>query len=118
MEILLAEWQESNSQKNVRGILLYSEGHFFQVLEGEKENVLSLFNSIEKDSRHTGIIQVFGKEVSQGSFDGYKVKNLKGSNYSKPYLISQYCESVKGMDSEVQQQIKIILKSFVDTQVL
>lgn len=115
---LLDKWKEKNSRLNIRGILLYSQGHFFQVLEGEKSAVLSVYHSIQKDTRHMGIIQVMGKDVSKGSIDGYVVSHLKESTFSRPEVIREYCESVEGMDENDQQQIKIILESFIDTQVL
>lgn len=115
---LLEEWQEKNSRLNLKGILLYSQGHFFQVLEGEKRTVLKTFRNIQQDMRHTGIIQVLGKDISRGSLDGYRVNHLKESTFSRPELIKNYCESVKGMDPKIQQQIRTILKSFIDTQVI
>ncbi|WP_324720151.1 BLUF domain-containing protein [Salinimicrobium sp. HB62] len=118
VEALMKEWQEQNSKQNIKGILLYSEGHFFQVLEGEKESVLSLFQEIQQDSRHTSVIQVLGKDVNRGSLDGYVVEHLKSARYSKPEVIGMYCGSVKGMDPKIQEQIKVILGSFIDTQVL
>ncbi|MHA6279037.1 BLUF domain-containing protein [Salinimicrobium sp. CAU 1759] len=118
VEDLMDKWQEQNSKLDIKGILLYSEGHFFQVLEGEKKSVLSLFQKIQQDARHTSVIQVLGKDVNRGSLDGYVVEHLKGARYSKPEVIGMYCGSVKGMDPRIQEQIKVILKSFIDTQVL
>ncbi len=118
IENLLSQWRDKNSEKKIRGILLFSEGHFFQVLEGEKKNVLALFEKIRKDQRHTSVIQVLGKDLDQGSFDDYIVENLKEPSHSKAHLVEEYCESVKGMDPQTQRQIKVILKSFIDTQVL
>lgn len=115
---LLNKWKEKNSRKNIKGILLFSQGHFFQVLEGEKTNVLEMFYAISKDPRHTGLIQIMGKDIYRGSFDDYIVDHLKEGNFSRPKVISEYCESVKGMDPETQQQIKTVLQSFIDTQVL
>lgn len=118
IEALLVNWREKNKKLDIKGILLFSEGHFFQVLEGEKKKVLSLYNQIKDDPRHSSVIQVIGKDLKKGSFDHYIVENLQEAGYSKPHLIKEYCESVKGMDPQIQQQIKIILKSFIDTQVL
>lgn len=115
---LFKSWQEKNSENEIRGILLYSEGHFFQVLEGERTAVLDLYNSINSDTRHKGIIQVLGKDVEQGSLDGYLTEDLSKGKFSRPELISSYCESVKGMDQRTQKQIKNILDSFIDTQVM
>ena len=115
---LLETWGERNGQRDIKGILLYSQGHFFQVLEGEKRAVLEIFHSIQEDPRHDGIIQIMGKDIDRGSLDGYIVGHLKENTFSRPEIIRSYCESVKGMDSETQQQIKTILESFIDTQVL
>lgn len=115
---LFEHWQNKNVEQEIKGILLYSEGHFFQVLEGERTTVLSLFGQINKDRRHSGIIQVLGKDIQKGSLDGYLTEHLNTRNFSRPDLIKSYCESVRGMDPETQQQIKSILESFIDTSVL
>lgn len=115
---LLEDWKEKNSRLDIKGILLYSQGHFFQVLEGEKRAVLKIFHSIQEDTRHSEIIQVMGKDIARGSLDGYIIDHLKQTTFSRPDLIKDYCESVKGMDPEIQQQIKRVLESFIDTQVL
>lgn len=111
-------WQERNGTEEIKGILLYSEGHFFQVLEGERTAVLALFNQINKDRRHTGIIQLLGKDIRKGSLNGYLTEHLTTGNFSRPELIREYCESVRGMDERARQQIKTILESFLDTRVL
>ena len=115
---LLKSWKEKNTRLDIRGILLFSQGHFFQVLEGEKPAVLEVFHSIQLDPRHGGIIQIMGKDIDRGSLDGYIVSHLKENTFSRPEIIGKYCKSVKGMDPETQQQIKTILESFIDTQVL
>ncbi|NJW53827.1 BLUF domain-containing protein [Salinimicrobium oceani] len=115
---LLALWKEKNEEQDIKGILLYSEGHFFQVLEGERSAVLALFSEINNDKRHSGIIQVLGKDIERGSLDGYRTEHLSSPNFSRPDLIRNYCESVEGMDSHTQGQIKTVLNSFLDTRVL
>jgi hypothetical protein len=118
VETLLMEWREKNNANNIKGMLLFSEGNFFQVLEGEKNKVLELFEQIREDPRHHSIIQVVGKDLSTGSFDDYIAEHLKHTTFSKPELVSEYCESVKGMDPQTQRHIKIILETFIDTRAL
>lgn len=115
---LFEKWQENNSSLNIKGILLFSEGNFFQVLEGERKKVLDLYYSIMNDSRHTNIIQVMGKDVDKGSLDGYITEHITQRNFSRPDLMASYCEAVKGMDREIQEHIKQILETFIDTRVL
>ena len=115
---LLQEWKQKNGDLDVKGILLFSQGHFFQVLEGEKQKVLSLYKRIQQDKRHKGIIQVLGKEIESGSIDHYVTDYLSGGEFVRHNLVQHYCESVKGMDKDVQMQIRSIMESFIDTQVL
>lgn len=65
IEQLLKISEERNQNLNIKGILLYSDGNFFQVLEGEKKVVLELWQKIQNDSRHYGIMQVVGKDISK-----------------------------------------------------
>eukprot|EP01091_Cochliopodium_minus_P018301 TRINITY_DN7382_c0_g1_i1.p1 TRINITY_DN7382_c0_g1~~TRINITY_DN7382_c0_g1_i1.p1 ORF type:complete len:152 (-),score=27.46 TRINITY_DN7382_c0_g1_i1:10-465(-) len=41
-----------NTKKNITGLLLYIKNDFIQLLEGKKEEVLELYDSIKKDKRH------------------------------------------------------------------
>ncbi len=49
---LLKVARSNNSKLGVSGMLLYAEGSFIQVLEGEQKVVEELFAKIEKDPRH------------------------------------------------------------------
>ncbi len=42
--------------KKITGLLIYSEGYFLGVIEGNKRSVTRLWNLIEKDERHSEII--------------------------------------------------------------
>lgn len=106
-----------NNANNIRGILLYSEGNFLQVLEGEKSKILKLYSKIEQDPRHKGIIQIVGRELRNGSYDGYETRITHQDKYqSVPKLLKQYMKPLVGMDSEVQNNIKSILKAFIRTR--
>lgn len=52
---LLKTCRVNNGIKNITGILLYSHGTFFQVLEGDESVVDATFDSIKKDTRHTNV---------------------------------------------------------------
>ncbi|MGB0524938.1 MAG: BLUF domain-containing protein, partial [Flammeovirgaceae bacterium] len=44
-----------NEKHQITGILLYSESSFLQVLEGDRLDILLLYDKIKKDSRHQKI---------------------------------------------------------------
>jgi hypothetical protein len=53
---LLAKARAKNQRLDVTGMLLYKDGNFMQVLEGEETVVRELFACIERDPRHFGTI--------------------------------------------------------------
>lgn len=53
---LLAESRRNNADLGVTGMLLYRDGNFMQVLEGEEAAVRKIFSIIMDDRRHRGII--------------------------------------------------------------
>ncbi|WP_336220378.1 diguanylate phosphodiesterase [Citrobacter amalonaticus] len=48
----------NNERANVTGILLFNGNHFFQLLEGPEEGVLSIYNSICNDNRHHNLVEL------------------------------------------------------------
>ena len=72
-QILKTSWS-NNSDNNVTGMLLYVEGRFFQVLEGEIEVIDKLFATISKDSRHTNVVVVDQGELDKRIFENWKMK--------------------------------------------
>ena len=51
---LLEVSRRNNAAAGITGLLLYHEGTFMQVLEGEKEAIMNLYQRIVLDPRHTG----------------------------------------------------------------
>ncbi|MHA7059872.1 BLUF domain-containing protein [Aquimarina sp. M1] len=60
-----------NTDQNITGILMYSDGNFFQVIEGEKEQIQQLYKKIQLDSRHYNVIKIFDREILNCSFTRY-----------------------------------------------
>ncbi|MCA9252039.1 MAG: BLUF domain-containing protein [Phycisphaerae bacterium] len=65
---LLAKARRNNASLGVTGMLLYSEGSFFQVLEGEENVVRDLFRTICKDKRHTQVTEIIFEPIGQRIF--------------------------------------------------
>jgi len=62
----------NNNKKDITGILLYLEGTFLQVLEGNQEDLKTLFDKIKQDVRHKDIFVIINKGIDQRIFDQYK----------------------------------------------
>ncbi len=65
--------RRNNEAKSVTGMLLYKDGNFMQVLEGEQEDVLSIFRKVEKDKRHNGISVLSQAPISERQFADWRM---------------------------------------------
>jgi hypothetical protein len=55
---LLRQSRAYNRQHHITGMLLYLNGKFIQVLEGNKESVLELYDSICHDPKHQRVMKI------------------------------------------------------------
>jgi hypothetical protein len=60
-----------NGTLGVSGLLLYSDGTFMQCLEGYKESVDTLMQSISSDSRHSGLHVLWEGKTSSREFSDW-----------------------------------------------
>lgn len=110
---LLAHSKKINNERNITGLLLFSEGNFFQVIEGNKMKVKNLFQKIKDDKRHHGIIKIFEKEITRESYNGYESSFLsEEAKYNDPSL-QYYINYLKVLDPKSQNTIKSILRAFI-----
>ncbi len=65
---LLNQCRINNGAKNITGILLYANGTFFQVLEGDDATVNSVYKIIEKDSRHKDCTVIDSAKITERAF--------------------------------------------------
>ncbi len=68
LDALLRRTRERNRQSGVTGLLLYGDGSFLQVLEGEPQVIADLYDTIRVDPRHKGLIKVSDTEVPARKF--------------------------------------------------
>ena len=73
LDALLTECRRRNPQIDITGILLYQDGNFIQVLEGEQAAVMQLFAKIERDPRHHGMLVLSERDIEQRSFPGWSM---------------------------------------------
>ncbi len=58
----------SNARQAATGMLLYTCGSFFQVMEGEDDTLQRLFSRICADTRHTGVVRIILEPISRRMF--------------------------------------------------
>tara|TARA_B100000929_G_C15462091_1_gene404880 strand:- start:799 stop:1209 length:411 start_codon:yes stop_codon:yes gene_type:complete len=101
-----------NNDHDITGILLYSEGNFFQVLEGEQKILQSLFSRIESDKRHCNIIKIFEKKVETSHYDNYECNFISLDTRFRPENFHIYLSQVDKCSPEIQSSVRYILNKF------
>ncbi|MDR5589550.1 BLUF domain-containing protein [Christiangramia sp. SM2212] len=110
---VLKESEIRNNQKDITGLLLYSEGNFFQVIEGEKEIIKSLYSDINKDSRHFNLIKLFEKTIQNEAYDGYKSDFIsEDARYGRSDF-KYYQHYLEVLDKPAKQATSQILRAFI-----
>ncbi len=70
---LLEVSRRNNSAAGITGILLYVEGNFIQVLEGEKPMVVETQQRIANDPRHQGLITLLEGDEPEREFPDWSM---------------------------------------------
>lgn len=83
---ILARGRDKNRRLGITGLLLYKAGNILQVLEGEAEAVLRLFNSILNDPRHTGVIKLYTKPIATRDFAAWSMAHGEFPDVSREAL--------------------------------
>ena len=95
---ILSAARKNNKANDVSGMLLYENGSFLQILEGEEETVNDLFEHISKDDRHNSIVKIISEAIAQRDFSDWsmgfanislkKLEKLEGLN---DFFVSGNC---------------------------
>jgi hypothetical protein len=65
---LLQAARKHNDVAGLTGMLLYTEGSFFQVLEGAPDAVEALYTRIERDKRHEQVTKIVNEAIPGRAF--------------------------------------------------
>ena len=76
---ILVDSRVSNKLADVTGLLVYVDGTFLQVLEGEQEMVSDLLDKISKDPRHTDVKVVYKTGVERRTFNAWQMAYVSPS---------------------------------------
>ena len=68
LKALLDQSRQKNARLGLSGILLYHDGNFMQLLEGEEKEVRSLYAHIARDPRHGGCMILTSGQVAERTF--------------------------------------------------
>ncbi|WP_294532175.1 phosphate-starvation-inducible PsiE family protein [uncultured Rhodoblastus sp.] len=116
---LLQKSRENNANNGITGMLLYGNGAFLQVLEGDERVVDALIATIRKDPRHTNLKMIYRKNIERRQYSdwtmGFKhisekeLQNVEGlrdfseKDFSPDYL-SQHIAVVQSLMNHFRKE--------------
>ncbi len=86
-DFIAAQAAIKNQTRNITGAITFDGNDFAQILEGDKLEVLKLFELIKQDSRHENIILLKQKECSKRHFTNWAMRKLDSTNYDELVLV-------------------------------
>ena len=116
---LLQQSRDNNADRGITGMLLYGNGTFLQVLEGDERAVDTLIAEIKKDPRHTNLKMLHRRTIERRQYSdwsmGFKrvsnkeLQNVEGlrdfseSDFSPDYL-SQHIAVVQSLMNHFRKE--------------
>ncbi|MDX2203120.1 MAG: BLUF domain-containing protein [Hyphomicrobiaceae bacterium] len=90
-EEILDQSRRNNPARGITGLLCFTRDLFVQVLEGGRDEVCELYNTIVRDERHQDVRILVFEEIPERQFAGWTMGqvNVDGVN---PALLLKYCE--------------------------
>jgi hypothetical protein len=79
LEEILVDARTGNEKRKVTGVLVYVDGVFLQILEGEEQALRTLMRSIASDSRHTNVKVFYEAEVDRPIFTSWRMAYLSAT---------------------------------------
>lgn len=108
---LLDQTEIRNNNEGVNGLLIYSGGNFFEVIEGEKSKIKELFKNIEVDLRHRNIMMVFEKEIDKPLFEDNDANFISENTQHREMKVENFLYYIKDLDESTQKAVKNILEA-------
>ena len=115
LEALYSKAKENNAKHDITGILIYHNGNFLQVLEGQRDHVDYAYEKIRLDSRHKNILKVINIEVEQRIFEDYNFGFTVIDSNKEFGELYDYLEWLKNAENKFANKVITMVENFIRT---
>jgi len=111
---LLRLARENNAKLGLTGMLLYAEGSFFQVLEGQEDVVDTLYVKIKRDKRHDNVALIIKEPIEERYFDDWTMGFYKVSRDELAGIlgVNDFFRNDRAVDSDDAGRARKLLAAF------
>lgn len=122
LEAILAKARVNNQRDKISGLLMYHDGAFLQILEGEEAKVAALYEKIHADTRHCDVMKVFETQVGQRLFNDWGMGFARPQDFRSahaPYVIAldriiAALPTIGNRDRRAETMMRSFLATFED----
>jgi CheY-like chemotaxis protein len=115
---LLTQSRAFNAAHGLTGVLLYSQGHIVQLLEGSEANVRAVFARIVQDPRHNKIIKLADGSATHRLFTqwsmGFRTLNPTDFKYLTGYINPDQEEYLGKSPGRPDDELHGLLAAFIN----
>lgn len=112
---ILQQTESRNNKHGINGLLVFSDGTFFEVIEGEKMMIKELFETIREDGRHKNLIVIFEKDIPKNLFDDKDSTFISENMLYRKMDEDHFLEYIKDLDERTKKVVKNMLISIGKT---
>lgn len=70
---ILKACERNNDKLDITGVLLYSDTHFVQYLEGVYKEIMNLYDKIKGDNRHKNVVLITTGNIKERTFPSWEM---------------------------------------------
>lgn len=117
LESILAVARTQNKKAGITGMLLFHDGSFIQVLEGDREKVQSLLKKISADARHSDVELLFEDFETERLFGQWQMAFLTtdesrgkslGGNFDRSFV-----DELEAATNKPSQIVQVFFKDLL-----
>lgn len=116
IEQIRTESTQRNMSQGIGGVLYYYKGSFFQYLEGPRQNIDRLVNTIEVDPRHRGFKLMYDQPITEQRAPDWGLKYVSLDAKIKEFLGADPIQDdlYSLSDSQAAELVQVFVESSAD----
>ena len=109
--------QSNNHERRITGFLAHNGRHFMQALEGERNEVVEVYNKIVADPRHFGVVQIIGENIVGRAFPDWAMNYFRVDDPRGHTMVIRRDDPVDGLlPKDMPRELLHLFTRFLDIE--
>jgi len=109
--------KKNNLKLNITGVLIFNNGNFLQIMEGDEKKISNLYLKISLDKKHSNLIKLIEKPITERMFEDYGTgfSVIKDRKKQKP--LYDYLDWLKNAEIQSVDKIIHVIEQFCELKI-